>query len=305
MTFSRRGFLQSAGVSLGVALLERPSLAEDDLEKTFNQIRANLLEMVNEERAVEKLNALTVDDLATQVATTHAQEMAVDGYTSHWGRDGRKPYQRYSFAGGTHATQENVAAADSTWSMRDRDLKQDSSYLHVRLYQEQPPHDGHRRAILAPQHTHVGFGIAVDDLRLRVVEMFVAKYVKVEPIARKAKPGDRLTFAAKMPKEGYYLNHIEVFYEPLPERPELSWLQGSRSYSLPSESLILRPKVPPPYMYADRKPGVVEMSSAGRFTAEINLFKKEPGIYTIVSWLKRNDGTQKPFPATEVCIEAS
>ena len=305
MTFSRRGFLQSAGVSLGVALLERPSLAEDDLEKTFNQIRANLLEMVNEERAVEKLNALAIDDLATQVATTHAQEMAVDGYTSHWGRDGRKPYQRYSFAGGTHATQENVAAADSTWSMRDRDLKQDSSYLHVRLYQEQPPHDGHRRAILAPQHTHVGFGIAVDDLRLRVVEMFVAKYVKVEPIARKAKPGDRLTFAAKMPKEGYYLNHIEVFYEPLPERPELSWLQGSRSYSLPSESLILRPKVPPPYMYADRKPGVVEMSSAGRFTAEINLFKKEPGIYTIVSWLKRNDGTQKPFPATEVCIEAS
>ena len=47
------------------------------------------------------------------------------------------------------------------------------------------------------------------------------------------------------------------------------------------------------------------MSAAGRFTAEITLFKKEPGIYTIVSWLKRNDGTQKPFPATEVCIEAS
>ena len=305
MTFSRRGFLQSAGASLGVALLARPSLADDDLEKTFNEIRASLLEMVNEERAVEKLNALAIDDLATQVATKHAQEMAVDGYTSHWGRDGRKPYHRYSFAGGTQATQENVAAADSTWSMRARDLKQDASYLHVRLYQEQPPQDGHRRAILAPQHTHVGFGIAVDDLRLRVVELFVAKYVKVEPIPRKAKPGDRLTFVAKMPKEGYYLNHVEVFYEPLPTPPELSWLQGFRSYSLPNESQILRPKVPPPYTYADRKPGVVEMSAAGRFTAEITLFKKEPGIYTIVSWLKRNDGSQKPFPATEVCIEAS
>lgn len=305
MTVSRRGFLQTAGASLGVTLLERRSLAEDNLEKTFAEIRANLLELVNEERAMAKLSQLAVDELATKVATQHAQEMAVDGYTSHWGRDGRKPYHRYSFAGGTQATMENVAAADSTWSMKARDLKQDTSYLHVRLYQEQPPNDGHRRAILAPQHTHVGFGIAVDDLRLRVVELFVAKYVQVEPIARKVKPGDRLTFAAKMPKEGYYLNHVEVFYEPLPAAPELGWLRDSRSYSLPSESLILRPKVPPPYMYADRKPGVVEISAAGRFTAQIDLFKKEPGIYTIVSWLKRSDGTQKAFPATEVCIEAT
>jgi hypothetical protein len=296
--------LQSAGASLGVALLERKSLADDDLEKIFAEIRADLLEMVNEERAVAKLSQLEIDDLATQVATKHAQEMAADGFTSHWGRDGRKPYHRYSFAGGTQATQENVAAADSTWSMQARDLKQDASYLHVRLYQEQPPHDGHRRAILASQHTHVGFGIAVSDLRLRVVELFVAKYVKVEPIARKAKPGDRLMFAAKMPKEGFELNHLEVFYEPLPAPPELSWLQVSRSYSLPNESRMLRPKVPPPYMYADREPGVVDMSLAGRFTAPINLYRREPGIYTIVAWLRRSEGSQKPFPATEVCIEA-
>src|SRR5689334_24249814 len=210
MSVSRRGFLQTAGASLGVTLFARRAFAEDDLEKTFSEIRANLLEMVNEERAVAKLNALAVDELAAKVATEHAEEMAVDGYTSHWGRDGRKPYHRYSFAGGTQATQENIAAADSTWSMRERDLKQDSSYLHVRLYQEKPPYDGHRRAILAPQHTHVGFGIAVDRLRLRMVELFVAKYVQVEPIPRKARPGDRLTFKAKMPKEGYYLHSVEV-----------------------------------------------------------------------------------------------
>lgn len=297
--------MQSAGASLGAALLNRQSLAAEDLEKTFNDIRATLLEMVNEERAVAKLNELAIDDLATQVATKHAQEMATDGFTCHWGRDGRKPYQRYSFAGGTAATMENVAAADSTWSMKIQDLKQDASYLHVRLYQEQPPHDGHRRAILAPQHTHVGFGIAVDDLRLRVVELFVAKYVKVDPIRRRAKPGERLTFTAKLPKEGYDLNHVEVFYEPLPAPPELSWLRESRSYSLPNESRMLRPKVPPPYMYADREPGVVEMSLAGRFTTPINLYRKEPGIYTVVAWIRSNSGSQKPFPATEVCIEAS
>src|ERR1043165_8718500 len=138
MSVSRRVFLESASASLGVALVDRKAFAQDDLEKTFAEIRANLLEMVNEERAVAKLNPLQIDELATQVATRRAQEMAVEDYASHWGRDGRKPYHRYSFAGGTQATQENVSSADNTWSMKVSDLKQDAAYLHVRLYQEKP-----------------------------------------------------------------------------------------------------------------------------------------------------------------------
>ena len=304
MSFSRRGFLQSASASLGVALLDRSLIHAEDLENTFKEIRANLLEMINEERAVEKVPPLAMDELATQVATKHAVEMAADEYVSHWGRDGRKPYHRYSFAGGTEATQENVSAADNTWSRKSSDLKQDAAYLHVRLYQEQPPNDGHRRAILAPQHTHVGIGLAVEKLRLRMVELFVAKYLEVEPIRRKAKPGEQLTFAAKMPKQGYYLNHIEVFYEPLPKAPELSWLRQPRSYALPNESKVLRPKVPPPFMYADRKPGVIDISLDGKLSTPVKLFKDEPGIYTIVTWLKRGN-SGKAFPATEVCIEAA
>ena len=301
MSFSRRGFLQSA---LGVALLDRSLLntSAEDLENTFKEIRANLLEMINEERAVAKVPLVAIDELATEVATKHAAEMAVDEFTSHWGRDGRKPYHRYSFAGGTEATQENVSAAN-TWSSKPSDIKQDAAYLHVRLYQEQPPYDGHRRAILAPQHTHVGFGLALEKLRFRMVELFVAKYLKVEPIRRKAKPGDQLVFAAKMPKVGYDLNQIEVFYEPLPKAPELSWLRQPRSYSLPSESKVLRPKVRPPLTYADGQPGVIEMSLDGRLSTKIRLFRNEPGIYTIVAWIRRSDSA-KAFPATEVCIEA-
>ena len=302
MSFSRRGFLRSASASLGVALLDRSFLHAEDLENTFKEIRANLLEMINEERAVAKVPPLLVDELATRVATQHAVEMAIDEYASHWGRDGRKPYHRYSFAGGTEATAENVSAADNTWSMKGGDLKQDAAYLHVRLYQEQPPNDGHRRAILAPQHTHVGFGLAVDKLRFRMVELFVARYLQVEPIPRKAKPGDQITFTAKMPKPGYHLNHVEVCYEPMPKAPELSWLRQPRSYALPNEARVLRPKVPPPYMYADRQPGVIDVTLDGKLSTKVRLFKSEPGIYTIVTWIRRASG--KPFPATEICIEA-
>jgi len=129
-----------------------------DLEKLFTQIRSNLLQLVNEERDVEKLKPLEFDDLATKVANEHAHDMATRDFASHWSSNGLKPYMRYSFAGGWHATKENVSAADNTWSMRPAELIQDTKYLHVRLYQETPPNDGHRQAILAPHNLMSGLG---------------------------------------------------------------------------------------------------------------------------------------------------
>ncbi len=302
----RRAFLESLSASAGVVLLGRSRLAASqapDLEKLFKEIRANLLDMVNEERAVAKLPLLARDELAERVATSHAIDMATADFASHWGRNGFKPYQRYSFAGGTHATQENVSAADNTWSTKVADLKQDTAYLHVRLYQEQPPNDGHRQAILAPQHTHVGFGLAIEKLRLRMVELFVANYVDVKPLSRTAKPGAQLTFAGKMLKPEYLFNSLEVFYEPLPQPPELSWLNEPRGYSLPDESRVLRPKLPPPFVYADKGEGVVKVEMDGSFSAPVTLYHPQPGIYTIVTWIKRQKW-DKAFRATEVCVRA-
>lgn len=302
---SRRTFLHAAVAPLSLTLFDRflPSPQQTSDFERFAELRANLLEMVNEERAVAKVPLLAMDELATRVATQHAIEMATHEFASHWNRAGFKPYHRYSFAGGTGATQENVSAADNTWSNKLSDLKQDTSYLHLRLYQEKPPNDGHRQTILAPQHTHVGFGIALDKLRLRMVELFVAKYVEVKETPREAKPMSQLVFAGKILKRDHTLNNIEVFYEPLPKTPELSWLQEPRSYGLPDHSKVLRPKVAPPYMYTDRTRGEIDVEPDGSFSVPVTMFNDKPGIYTIVTWLKRGFG--KAFPATEVCIQTA
>ncbi len=240
MNGSRRGFLQGACAGLGVTLLDRTAFP-DDLEHTFKDIRKNILNMINEERDVEKVQPVELDDLATEVATKHAVDMATNEFISHWGTDGLKPYHRYGLAGGTHANEENVSAIDGTWSMKAKDLIQDTAYLHVRLYQEKPPYDGHRRTILRPQHTHVGIGLAVEKLRLRMVELFVGKYVEVQPITREAKPGAKLSFSGKLMRKDYSLHLVEVYYEPLPTRPDLNWLRSSGSYALPVDSQVLRP----------------------------------------------------------------
>src|SRR3982751_6394126 len=91
------------------------------------------------------------------------------------------------------------------------------------------------------------------------------------------------------------LNHVEVFYEPLPQAPELSWLREPRSYSLPRESRVLRPKVLPPLRYSDGSRGVVDVSSDGNFMTPVKLYKAEPGIYTIAVWL-RNNASENGFP---------
>jgi len=301
---SRRDFLKSSAalaLCYSTGDVRRLLAHATDDDKTLSQLRNNLLQMVNEERALAKLSPLAIDALATEVATRHAREMAQHKYVSHWNREGLKPYHRYSFAGGWHATQENISAADNTWSLLLKDLLQDTSYLHLRLYNETPPNDGHRKAILAPQQTHVGFGIAVEELRLRVVELFVAKYVELNSPPQKGKPGETISLKGKLPNWNHTLTVIEVFYEPLAKELDMEALNQSRNYSLPTESVNLRPRLHPPYQYADKLPGLIEVDPDGSFRAPVTLFKNSPGIYTVVCWVKVR-GSGKAFPATELCI---
>jgi uncharacterized protein YkwD len=300
MKVYRRDFLQSASTALSVMLLDRLSSTED-LEKIIPEIRANVLAMINEEREVEKVAPVALDDLATQVATKHAWDTLKGGFTSHWGSDGLKPYHRYSFAGGTEATAENVSSADSIGSTKVPDLKQDTAYLHLRLYQEKPPNDGHRQTVLLPQHTHVGIGIVVHELRLRLVELFVSRYVDVKPVVPEAKPGARVAFAGKI-RGSYRFNNIEVHYEPFPAPPDPEWLRTPRSYGLPKETRLLRPKLPQPFVYMDGTFGDVEVNGPS-FSVPVKLYKSTPGIYTIVTWIKRSR-EEPAFPVTGVCVKA-
>src|ERR1043166_9676468 len=120
----RRSFLTTTSFALGSILTQRglasrvtqveSSLAASLDDEQSRVLRNELLAMVNRERDSQGLETVKLDDFASQIAAAHAQDMASGSFLSHWGRDGRKPYQRYSFAGGTAATQENDGAVDHT-----------------------------------------------------------------------------------------------------------------------------------------------------------------------------------------------
>lgn len=302
----RRAFLRGAAVSavalrLGSAMPRMVSSAVAAPE--FPAMTTHLLNQVNIERAEAGLTPLKLDGLACSVAEKHATEMARNNFLSHWSLDGRKPYHRYSFAGGVEAIQENDAAVNTGTPIASAEVPIHLMSLHRSMHDEVAPDDGHRKAILNPINTHVGFGYADYGFCVRLCEVYVARYVAIDPYAVTASPRDRIVLSGRLLGAAYSLEGIDVFYEPLPSPPDPVWLRTPRPYGLPDERESLLPKLPQNHFYENGSKGTIELQDRGRFRAPIVLSRREPGIYTAVVWVARS-AKETPFPATQVCIRA-
>jgi len=301
---TRRSFIQAAAplvlslhvIARGQTPIERGRFSDNDLPLA----REQLLKMVNTERAKAGRSQLELDDLACRVASEHAADMANQSFLSHWGTDGRKPYHRYSFAGGTGAVQENVSAADDVESITSSSVLKVLHDMHQSMIDEAPPNDGHRKTILFPQHTHVGFGIALNGHSVRLDEVYVARYIEIDSIPRQLKPKAKVLVSGKVLSRKHTLSGADVYYEPLPSPPEINWLRELRSYAMPTMSERLYPLLPDRYTYSDGSHGTIDVDSNGRFRVSIGLSKK-PGINTIMIWLREGQG-EIAFPGSQTCI---
>ena len=300
----RRSFIKGAApFALGLHAIvraqvpiERGRFNEDDVPLA----REQLLRMVNEERSQAGLGKLELDELACSVAREHAQDMAKGEFLSHWGSDGRKPYHRYSFAGGTDAVQENASSADNIQSLAPTGVLKDLHDMHLSMLNEKPPNDGHRRTILFPVHTHVGFGIALQGFHLRLAELYVAKYVRVDPIPQRVKPKQSVLFSGRVLNPENELAGVDVYYEPLPTPPQIEWLRVARSYGMPDERESFQPRLPAGLLYTDGTKGEIEMLAGRNFRVRVPL-SRIPGINTIMVWLSKGENGV-PFPASQICV---
>ena len=302
---SRRSFLKQSAVSLiaikavpAWALLKRPM---DDPD--IVPIQRHLLRMVNEERDDAGLSSLKMDDLACKVAQQHAIEMAENGFLSHWDLAGLKPDHRYSFAGGTDATGENDSSADYSKPVESDELAFAAVRMHIVMHDEAPPNDGHRQTMLTPQHTHVGFGMAWRGLHIRLCEVYVSRYVSIDPYSAVMRPQSRFVLSGGVLDPRHSIEALDVYYEPPPQPPPRSWLQTLRHYGMPPDRTTFYKKLSGHKTYDDGSTGTIEIPSNGRFSAPIELSHKQPGIYTLVVWISRSE-TERPFPATQICVRA-
>ncbi|MBI4747723.1 MAG: CAP domain-containing protein [Acidobacteria bacterium] len=268
------------------------------------KFQRQVLELINAERKEHGLAPVELDQFASTVAQTHAEELSRENFSSHWSRDGRKPYMRYAFAGGTDAAAENISSLfGAKITADDPALDEYLNDMHRSLYEETPPNDGHRQTILKPQNTHVGIGIAVLNGQISLVEEFLCRYTVFQPLpAMKIPQKASVSLAGKLARADYKLRGVEVYYEPLPTPPDLAWLRISRPYGLPDKHTTLRPQLTSGDTYIDGTRGEINLAGGGAFRFTFRPFEKKPGIYTIVTWITTRE-FEKPFPVTNICIQ--
>jgi uncharacterized protein YkwD len=122
------------------------------------ELEAQMLELVNGERAAAGLKPLTFDTELLPVARAHSADMFSRGYFSHNTPEGRSPFDRIQEAGVTFRTAgENLALAPTL------------SIAHNGLMNS----PGHRANILRPEFGRVGIGIMDGGMRgLMVTQNF-------------------------------------------------------------------------------------------------------------------------------------
>jgi uncharacterized protein YkwD len=122
------------------------------------ELEAQMLDLVNRERAAAGLKPLTFDEELLPVARAHSADMFARGYFAHYTPEGRSPFDRIQQAGVNFRTAgENLALAPTL------------SIAHNGLMNS----PGHRANILRPEFGRVGIGIMDSGMRgLMVTQNF-------------------------------------------------------------------------------------------------------------------------------------
>jgi len=295
--------MRGPAVLLCAVLLGFASASSDAPVKVPLEYRLRLVEVINRDRSAAGLSAVEFSADLSRAADAHCLEMLREDYTSHWNRDGWKPYLRYAAAGIRDATAENIASFGQNDFPADLEATWGEMLAgHRRFMAEKPPSDGHRQNVLNPQHTHVGIGVAAASKGVRMMEVFAARYAQLEPLPLRARLRDALGVRGRIASRKVQFFALSVFYEPLPRPMTLLDLAATSSYGLPDEEQVHRPRLEN-MLYTDGTRGTVAVEPTGHFHAPLSFWKGRPGVYTVLVWVRRPGG--KPFPGamTSLLVE--
>jgi uncharacterized protein YkwD len=243
-----------------------------------------MLRLINEERVKANLDPVAWSDFAATVAQAHANEMAQNGYMSHWNLDGYGPDVRYSKANGMEWAQENVFMS---WQRLDNGTPvpiQNWASAVLQGHESLMNSPGHRANILSPEHTHVGVGIAYNPAtgEFRIAQEFLNQYLNIKPLPSSVSVNDKVTLEG-MTLLGSNNPIVNLAYEPFPKQMTILQLNGTNSYASPA-TLV---EVP-----------IVQETSGGVFTSDVTL-GSQPGLYHIrIFVFARN----QQFLAVDWCI---
>jgi uncharacterized protein YkwD len=288
---------------------------EGAADETRMTLRAQLLRMINHDRAKFGLKPVQLDTQASAIADAYCQAQIRNKTTGHFTIDGEAPYMRYSFAGGNDGVSENAAAWSANYGFGDRALYDMLRRSEAAMMGELAPHDGHRRTILDPTATHVGIGLAWERGEFRFTQEFVRRYVEwIRPLPRTADVSQPVLCSGHAVR-GYDVEAITVHHEALPQPMGAVTANAIASYRLPETRRQYLPRLRGRFTqrigggirevreeYSDGSRGDFQVAPDGKFAFAVPL-PDGPGVYTVVVWVRPHGSTGDAIPASNVSIK--
>ncbi len=204
-----------------------------------------MLELINTERSSAGLNPVSLGN--NTAAQLHAEAALKYCFTSHWGKDGLKPYMRYTLAGGYHSNAENASGTIASGRCISAEYRYPSNRNINREVKETMQgwmeSLGHRRNILHPHHRKVSIGIAYDRNSITMYQHFEGDYVEYE---RKPSITNGILDLSGKTRNGTGFTEnrdlkASIYYDPPPRELSLAQLIRTHCYSNGTQIAGLRP----------------------------------------------------------------
>lgn len=232
--------------------------------------KRRLLAVINAERAEAGASPLKYDLVGAKAGDAFCREEAAHGYTGHWDLSGRAPYVRYAEAGGVDYHAENSASRSRFGGELRESVEELLLEAHRRMMEEKPPNDPHRRTVLDPIFTHVGFGVALDGGEFRMTEEYSRKVAEwVEVPAEPLRAGSAAPFAVKLPP-GWEVGAVDLAWERPPRAMSAREIGQRLSYSYPGSVHSFRPQLPRGQTWRDGTSGDFPLRN-GRLALDLPL----------------------------------
>jgi hypothetical protein len=174
--------------------------------------------------------------------------MLRNGFLSHWGLDGLKPYMRFTASGGVNYASEN--ASGLPYSLEDgRRYEEVTAFRMVNNAQiglMQSP--GHRKNILDEWHRSVSLGIACSSYTCSISQLFQGAYVQFEQKPRLDEGW--FTMSGNL-SDGFNAQGVQVWYDEPPHPLTLGQLGATFAYGIGQQpAAFVRAPLPPQLEYS-------------------------------------------------------